>query len=143
MLSTSYAKYLSVLSILVISLIFSGCGIFGSDDDVSLNGDLSYEVEGTEGSSVFLSKNSYIGTSAQFETLGGVQIPSSGIASGDLEDGDYDGYQLSASGFSDETPSITLRLLSDGETLGETSTPDENGIYTVEVGEIPDFGDFQ
>lgn len=142
MLSTPHTKYRSILSVVIISLTLSGCGIFGSDD-VSLNGDLSYEVEGTEGSSVFLSKNSYIGTNAQFETLGGIQIPSTGIASGDLEDGDYDGYQLSASGFSGESSSITLRLLSDGEILGETNTPDENGIYMVEVGEIPDYGDFQ
>lgn len=142
-MSKLYSKTIPVLSTLVLTLLLAGCGIFGSDDDVSLDGDLSYEVHGSEGQSVFLSSNSYSGTTASYETVGSVTIPESGVASGDLEDGDYDGYQLAASGISGEEPSITLRLLSDGEVLGETSSPTEDGIYMVEVGDIPDFGDFE
>ncbi len=142
MLSKSYVKYLSVISTVILTLLLSGCGIFGSDD-ASLDGDLSYEVEGSEGDTVFLSKNSYIGTSGEFETLANVQIPESGIASGDLEDGNYDGYQLHASPVGGENPTITLRLLSDGDVLGEEDTPTEDGIYIVEVGDIPDFSEFQ
>lgn len=142
MLSKSYVKYFSIISTVVLTLLVSGCGIFGSDE-ASLDGDLSYEVEGSEGDTVFLSKNSYIGTSAAFETLTTVQIPASGVVSGDLEDGNYDGYQLQASPYGDNNLSITLRLLSDGDVLGEEDTPNEHGIYVVEVGDIPDFSDFQ
>ncbi|MDR9417652.1 hypothetical protein [Gracilimonas sp.] len=74
-----------------------------------------------------------------FETIGQVTISSSGSAEGDLVDGDFIGYQLSASPIGSDSPDITLTLLSDGEVLGETSEPNSDGIFTVEVGEIPEF----
>ena len=97
-------------------------------------------VEGSEGETVFLSYNAYTSDGGTFETLGQVTIPSLGSVEGDLNDGDFSGYQLSASPIGGEDPNITLTLLSDGEVLGETSEANNEGIFTVEVGEIPDFG---
>ncbi|WP_390297713.1 hypothetical protein [Gracilimonas halophila] len=100
---------------------------------------MRYLVEGNEGESVFLSFNAYTENEINFETIGTVTINSSGSAEGDLEDGNYSGYQLQASSFGGDNPSITLKLLSDGDVLGEIDEPNNDGIYIVEVGEIPEF----
>lgn len=130
-------RSISGLLFLCFILMFSSCK--KDSGGPSLDGDLRYLVEGNEGASVFLSFNSYTENEINFETIGGVTINSSGSAEGDLEDGNFSGYQLQASSFGGDTPSITLKLLSDGEVLGETDQPNNDGIYIVEVGEIPEF----
>lgn len=130
-------RIISGVLVLSFMLIFSSCK--KDSGGPSLDGDLRFLVEGDEGASVFLSYNSYMENEIMFETIGGVTINSSGTAEGDLEDGNYSGYQLQASAFGGDTPSITLKLLSDGEVLGQTDEPNNNGIYIVEVGDIPEF----
>ncbi|MDZ7716178.1 MAG: hypothetical protein U5J95_08205 [Balneolaceae bacterium] len=121
-------------------ILFASCGSSSGGGEASLDGDLTYEVVGTPGESVQLSQSNYDGNTFNFETLEAIQIPQSGNASGDLPDGDYEGYQLQASPFGGDIQNLTLRLLSDGEVLGETSEPDPNsGVWIVEVGNIPDF----
>ncbi len=127
-------RSLSILILTFVSLSILACGT-DSDPGASLDGDLSYEVQGAEGEEVMISKTTYDGDEVRFETVTSVTVP----AEGDLENGNYEGYQLQASPFGEETPDITLRLLSDGEVLGETSSPTENGVFLVEVGEMPEF----
>lgn len=129
-----------VFTAVFIGLFFTACST-DSGDSPSLDGDLRYLVEGSEGETVYLSYNSYTSEGGTFETIGEVTIPSSGSSEGDLVDGDFVGYQLSASPMGEDNPDITLTLLSDGEVLGETSETNSDGIFTVEVGEIPHFGE--
>ena len=101
--------YLLISSFLMVGLLFTGCSIFGSGSDgPPLDGDLSYEVSGDEGTSVYISRTAYRDGEINFSTIGGVTSP----ASGDLEDGDYDGYVLQASPVGGGEPDITLRLMS-------------------------------
>lgn len=136
--STLREKIKSILTICLLGLVVSACSS-DSGSNVSLDGDLRYLVEGPEGETVYLSYNSYTSDGGTFETIGEVTTSSSGTAEGDLEDGNYTGYQLSASPVGDDSPDITLKLLSDGEVLGETSEANSDGIFTVEVGEIPEY----
>lgn len=132
----------SILSSTFLLLFMSACST-NSGGGVSLDGDLRYMVEGSEGESLFLSYGSYTSNGGTFETIGSVTIGSSGSVEGDLEDGDFTGYQLQGSPQGSDNPDITLKLMSDGEVLGETSEVNSNGIFMVEVGEIPSFEDFE
>lgn len=127
----------NVLSGLVVLVIFSisimGCGS-GSGSGSKLDGDLSYVVEGDQGAEMVISKTTYDGDEVNFSTVENITVP----AEGDLQDGDYKGFVLQASPFGGGSPNITLQLLSDGNVIGETSSPNENGVYLVEVGNLPD-----
>lgn len=141
----SSRSFLQFILIVVLGVSLSACGLFGSDDDsgASLGGDLSWRVEGQEGLTVQISRGYYDGSSFNFSTVESADL-SGGSASGDLEDGDYTGYQLQASPYGgSSSASLTLQLLSDGDVLEETSEPNENGIWMVEVGEMPSSEDFQ
>lgn len=119
----------------------TGCGLFGGngDDGASLDGDLSWRVEADPGVelTVTISRSYYDGSSVDFSTLRSYGIEE-GSASGDLEDGDYEGYRLQASPFGGgHTPSsVTLQLLSDGDVVEETSET-QDGVWMVEVGDFP------
>ncbi len=135
-----------VSTFLVIFVVggLSACGLFGgNDDDPSLDGDLSWRVMADEDVelTVTISRSYYDGSSVNFSTLRSYGVEN-GRASGDLEDGDYEGYRLQASPFAGgHTPSsVTLQLLSDGEVLEETSET-QDGVWIVEVGEFPEEGD--
>ncbi len=126
-----------------LAFLVSGCGIFGGDDDVDpLHGDLAFEIEGEPGTSAFIAISWSTGP-MEFsgETLGSYTIPENGRLVEDLENGQYEAYQVSAS-VSHEAP-LTLRLISDGDILDETSEIEEEGYYLVKYGEFPDFGDWQ
>ena len=138
--SETITKCLSTLSIFVVALLITGCGIFGSGSSgPPLDGDLSYEVEGAEGETVYISRTAFMNDEANFSTIGSVTSP----GSGDLEDGDYDGYILQASPLGGGEPDITLRLMSNDKKLGETSTITDDGIFLIEKGDIPDLSDLQ
>lgn len=126
-----------------IALVFSlsACGLFGGDDGASLDGDLSWRVSGPEGISVQLTNSSWDGESWSGSSR--TVSLSGGTATGDLEDGDYEGYQLQASGFGETPESLTLQLRNDGDVVEETSEPNENDIWMIEVGEMPSEEDFQ
>jgi hypothetical protein len=129
------------LSVIVIaSFLFTaaGCGIFGSDDDDPLSGDISYEMEGEPGTTAFMAHSYAEGLEFHGSTLGSREIPSTGVFSEDLESGSFDAYQVSATP-SDPDTEITLRLLSNGNVLDETSELTEEGFLIVEYGEFPDF----
>jgi|AntRauTorcE11897_2_1112592.scaffolds.fasta_scaffold00167_21 hypothetical protein len=130
-------RFFSGLLILSLMLVFSSCK--KDSGGPSLDGDLRYLVEGNEGESTFLSFTSYTENEINSATIGGVTLNSSGSEEGDLEDGNFSGYQLFASSLSGDTPSITLKLLSDGDVLGETNELSGDGFYIIEVGDIPEF----
>ena len=134
-------KNIRIFPVLLIScsLIVAGCGIFGSDDGNPLAGDLSYSIEGTPGTSVFLATSHSEGMNFEGQTIGSREIPSSGVFSEELDGGDFDAYQISGS-IGDPDDTITLRLLSNGDVLDETSERDENELFVVKYGEFPDFG---
>ena len=131
-------------SILILSLFFliSGCGIFGSDDDGNpLAGEVSFTIEGEPGTTAFMAHSYSEGLEFFGETLGTIEIPSSGVYSQDLESGDFDAYQVSAT-VADPDVTITLRLKSNGDVLDETSEREEEGFFIAQYGEFPDF-DFE
>lgn len=137
------SKTISLISTCtVLVLVLASCSS-DSGGGASLDGDLRYLVEGSEGETVSLSATSFTKTEGNFETLGSVTIESTGTAEGDLEDGDFSGYQLQATSYGSEDVDITLKLLGDGDVLGETSETNSEGIYMVEVGDIPSYEDFQ
>lgn len=133
---------LHVLAGSLLVLTLSSCGLFGGNEDggPSLDGDLSWRVEADESVelTVTISRSYYDGSSVNSSTLRSYGLEN-GSASGDLEDGEYEGYRLVASPFGGgHTPSsVTLQLLNDGEVLKETSET-QDGIWMVEVGEFPD-----
>ena len=126
------------LGFLLVSVIILSACSSDSGNEASLDGDLRYQVEGPEVASILISYNAYTQSEAEFEMLYTITLNSSGEAEGDLPDGDYTGFQLQASAFGDQVPDITLTLLSDGDVLGSTSQY-QDGVFIVEVGEIPDF----
>lgn len=130
-----------LLGVFAIAVLVLGCDRNG-DDGPSLQGDLSYRVEGEEGLTVQITKESWDGETYNAATVESVEL-SGGSASGNLENGDYEGYRLQASSSGGASSSLTLQLLSDGEVLGETSEPNENGIWIVKEGEMPDYSEFE
>lgn len=125
------------VSILLIALLFTAC----SDDDTDpLAGDLSFQIEGEPGVSAFMAVSHSQGLNFEGETIGSRTIPEDGFLSEDLENGDFDAYQISAS-IAEDDVDFTLRLISDGDILDEASEPNEDGLYLVKVGEFPDFED--
>lgn len=130
-------RLLSVISIISFTSLFAISCSTDSGGGVSLDGDLRYQVEGSEGETIYLSVNRYTESGGSFETIGEVTVSSSGTAEGDLQDGNYTGFQLQGSGQGGNEPNVTLKLLGDGDVLGEADEPNSNGIFMVEVGNIP------
>ncbi|TYP93355.1 hypothetical protein LX73_1056 [Fodinibius salinus] len=135
----TFSSIFNVAFVLILSVSLTSCGS-GSDDGASLAGDLTYEVQTDADISIQISRSYYDGSSLEFSTVESVQTSSSGSASGDLQDGDYKGYRLQASPIGGTEPSsLTLRLLSDGEVIAETSSPQSGqNIWIAETGEFPD-----
>lgn len=129
---------LRILVGVAVVLSMSACAIVGgNDNDTSLDGDLSWRVEGPDGITVHIWRSSWDGETRNSSAVTSAEI-SDGSASGDLENGDYVGYQLRAStDFGEEPDSFTLQLLSNGNVLGETSESTSEGTWVVEVGELP------
>lgn len=133
----TFSSFFNVAFVLILSVALTSCGS-GSDGGASLAGDLSYEVQTDGNMSIQISRSYYDGSSVSFSTVESVETSSSGSASGDLQDGDYQGYRLQASPIGSADPSsLTLRLLSDGEVLAETSNP-QNGVWIAETGDFPE-----
>lgn len=123
----------------------TGCGLFGDDDH--LDGNLTVEVEAPAGTSIQFTTETWDGESydGSSET---VSIPDSEMLEEDIENGNYEGVRAQVSyGFRGEPDYLVLRLLSDGEVIDETSTPEEDGdfegMYIVEEGDFPDWEDFE
>lgn len=132
-------KSLSAIVIISFLIATSGCGIFGSDDDDgTISGDISYEMEGEPGTSAFMAHSFAEGMTWEGSTLGSREIPSTGVYSEELESGTFDAYQVSAT-VADPDAQITLRLYSNGDLMDETSERNEDGFFIVEYGEFPDF----
>ena len=132
-------RFISVITILLTAgFILSACSDDTSDP---LAGDLSFQLEGEPGVSAFMAVSNSQGMTFDGQTIGSREIPEDGFYSEDLENGDYDAFQISAS-IADTDVDFTLRLISDGDILDETSSPNEDGIYIVQEGEFPDFEDF-
>lgn len=130
---------------LIASFLFVAILVTACSDDTSdpLAGDLSFQIEGEPGVSAFIAISYSQGLSFEGETIGSREIPEEGFYSEELENGDYDAYQISAS-IADPDRNFTLRLISDGEILDETSSPNEDGLYIVQEGDFPDFeGDIE
>jgi hypothetical protein len=101
-------------------------------------------VEGEDGLTYSVTRSAYDGSSYTGGTVVSFQTLEGGSESGDLEDGDYEAYRLAASVLEDESSaSLTLKLLNDGNVIGETSEPYEDGRWVIEKGDFPDVDDFQ
>ncbi len=121
-----------------VALPLTGCD---SDDDADLSGDLSWEVEATAGTSVFVFPSTWDGNT--FSGDGNTQsIPESGELTGNIPSGDYEGISLQVSVMGGNPEFLVARLYSDGQLLGETDSPNEDGVYVVEVGDMPGEDDF-
>ena len=136
MFYNSSKNIIAILTIIVFAL--AGCGDDSSNAD-KLDGDLSFEVTGESGIDLVISVTEATDNSASFSTVDNVTTP----AEGDLDDGDFKGYVLQASpvGLGDE-PDITLKLLSDGDVVEETSSATDDGVFLIEIGDVPDFSNF-
>lgn len=137
----------SIHTFLIVFLMTSvtGCGLFGDDDH--LDGNLTVEVEAPAGTSIQFTTETWDGESYEGNSET-VSIPDSEVLEEDIEDGNYEGVRAQVSyGFGDDPDYLVLRLLSDGEEIDETSSPEEDGdfegMYIVEEGDFPDWEDFE
>lgn len=121
-----------------------------SSGDAGIDGDLSFRLEGAEGTTVGVGEN-YFSTDGARSESSSVTIDGDGTIEQDLDDG-HGGVRVTATlGHGTDTAlnrgtetSLTLSLLSNGEVIDETSEPNtEHGarVYAVEAGEIPDFSE--
>jgi hypothetical protein len=128
---------------LAFALLFAlpACDSSG-DDNAGINGDLSFRLEGPEGTTVGVAENYFSADSSSSEATN-VTIDGDGSIEQDLEDG-HGGVRVTATLGHGTDTSLTLSLLSDGEVIDETSEANtEHGVrvYAVEAGEIPDFSE--
>ena len=130
-----------IFSCLVIALTF-GFTACESDEDDPLAGDLSFEVEGPEGMTIQPSVETWDGSDFSGSSESAT-IPSSGLYTEDIDDGDYEGVRVNVSPVTQEEPEFfVVRLISNEEVIEETDSRNEEGFYEVRVGDLPDFGDF-
>lgn len=135
--SSQFKLFKLFIPIFLVAIVLTGC----SDDNGNpLAGDLSFQIEGTPGVSAFMAISHSQGLNFEGQTIGSREIPEEGFYSEDLEGGDFDAYQISAS-IADSDADFTLRLISDGDILDEASEENEDGLYLVKVGEFPDLED--
>ena len=137
MLYKSSKNIIAILTIIVFAL--AGCG--DDDSSASLDGDLSFRITGESDIPFFVSG---AGFSENGASQSGNTVFPPFPKDSDLDNGDFEGYRLTASpqGTGSSDPDITLILLSDGDVIEETSNPDDNGTYGIEVGDVPDFSNF-
>ena len=111
-----------------------------SSGNAGINGDLSFRLEGPEGTTVGVAE-SYFSTDGSSSQATNVTIEGDGSIEQDLEDGNG-GVRVTATLHHGTETSLTLSLLSNGEVIDETSEANtESGarVYAVEAGEVPDF----
>lgn len=125
----------TTLPLLLLVFLFTACSDDSSDP---LAGDLSFQIEGEPGVSAFMAISHSRGLTFDGKTIGSREIPEDGFYSEDLENGEYDAYQISAS-IADSDANFTLRLVSNGDIIDEATEPEEEGYFLVKVGEFPDF----
>lgn len=133
--STHTKFFKTVLPLLLLVFLFTACSDDTSDP---LAGDLSFQIEGEPGVSAFMAISHSRGLTFDGKTIGSREIPEDGFYSEDLENGEYDAYQISAS-IADSDANFTLRLVSNGDIIDEATEPEEEGYFLVKVGEFPDF----
>jgi hypothetical protein len=134
--------------LLILPLLLLGCDSSGSNGDNPLDGDLSYEVNGS--AQVSITESFFYSTGD-----GPCQSTQSNVSSSlpikvDLEPDDVDCDGVAPSEFDGVrvtvgqltgSMDITLRLLSDGDVVTEATEPESFGgaeAWVVEVGAIPD-----
>jgi len=134
--------------LLIFPLLLLGCDSGGSNGGNPLDGDLSYEVDGS--AQVSITESFFYSTGD-----GPCQSTQSNVSSSlpievDLEPEDvncdgvslseFDGVRVTVSQLTGPMD-VTLRLLSDGDVVTEATEPESFGgaeAWVVEAGEIPD-----
>lgn len=122
---------------IIIAIGLTACDSSSSSDNASLDGEITIEATAPAGSGFFLTVELWDGEEADFafETI---TVPESGVFTYDVEGGPFVGVGAILGPIGD-VDGVRLAILSDGNVLAETTTPDSDGAYTVEVGTIPDF----
>ena len=138
----------SLCFLLVVGLLAVGCDSGGNNGGNPLDGDLSYEVEGSAqvsitegffystGDGPCQSTQSNISSSLPIE----VDLEPEGDGCEGVDPSDFEGVRVTVSQLTGPMD-VTLRLLSDGDVVEEATEPESFGggeAWIVEVGEIPD-----
>ncbi len=148
-LSIRLLRIVSLALLVAAGLLAVGCDSGGSNGGGDpLDGDLSYEVEGSAqvsitesffystGDGPCQSTQSNISSSLPIE----VDLEPEDVGCDGVEPSEFDGVQVTVSQLTGPMD-VTLRLVSDGEVVEEATEPESFGggeAWIVEAGEIPD-----
>ncbi len=128
-------KLLTITLIISVVTLLTACDSSSSNDIENLDGQLTVEVQGPPGQSFFFSYQTWDGEELEVGTSTN-QIPDDGVFSTPLDPGNYEGVEVRTEFFGDETPDVILRLLNEGDVVGETNTPAEDGSLIIRVGDF-------
>jgi hypothetical protein len=145
-----HLKAFQVLALAIFPLLLLGCDSGGSNGGSGnpLDGDLSYEVDGSAqvsitesffystGDGPCQSTQSNISSSLPIE----VDLAPEDVNCDGVSPSEFDGVRVTVSQLTGSMD-ITLRLLSDGDLVAEATEPESFGggeAWIVEAGEIPD-----
>lgn len=126
----------TLFTAIIIATGLTACDSSSSSDSASLD-NITIEATAPAGSGFFLTVELWDGEEADFE-FQTITIPESGVFTVDVEGGPFVGVGAILGPIGD-VDGVRLAILSDGDVVAETTTPDSDGAYTVEVGTIPDF----
>ncbi|MCH8568200.1 MAG: hypothetical protein LAT67_08050 [Balneolales bacterium] len=131
-------RYFSIFIILIAGAWFAAA-CSSSSSDPGLDGDLSIQVSGPEGLGMFVSYATWDSGSQEMDFDGTTaSIPASGTYTMNIDGSGFDGLEVVVSLF-DENASVVVSLLSDGEIVAESDSPDDEDMYVITVGDFPDF----
>ena len=134
--------------LLILPLLLLGCDSSGSNGGTPLDGDLSYEVEGSAqvsitesffystGDGLCQSTQSNVSSSLPIE----VDLEPEDVDCDGVDPSNFNGVRVTVSQLTGSMD-ITLRLLSDGDLVTEATEPESFGggdAWIVEAGETPD-----
>ncbi len=143
-----FYRLLPVALLLIFPLLLLGCDSGGSNGGNPLDGDLSYEVDGSAqvsitesffystGDGPCQSTQSNVSSSLPIE----VDLEPEDVNCDGVSPSEFDGVRVTVSQLTGSMD-ITLRLLSDGDVVTEATEPESFGgaeAWIVEAGEIPD-----
>jgi hypothetical protein len=143
-----FYRLLPVALLFIFPLLLLGCDSSGSNGGNPLDGDLSYEVDGSAqvsitesffystGDGPCQSTQSNVSSSLPIE----VDLEPEDVNCDGVSPSEFDGVRVTVSQLTGPMD-VTLRLLSDGDVVTEATEPESFGgaeAWVVEVGEIPD-----
>ncbi len=128
----------TLFTTIIIAIGLTACDSSSSSDSQTFD-NITIETTAPAGSNFFKTVYFWDGEEADFE-FESITIPESGVFTFGLDGGPYVGVGATLGPIGD-VDGVRLAILSNGDVVAETSTPDSDGSYNIEVGNIPDIDD--